>query len=80
LNQALLIIDYTNDFVADNGILTCGKLGQALEDKIISLADEFLPKKQWVILPTDLHQKKNDLYLPEAKLLLPHNLAKTWGR
>ena len=25
MKKALLIIDYTNDFVADNGALTCGK-------------------------------------------------------
>ncbi|UNL37760.1 isochorismatase, partial [Limosilactobacillus reuteri] len=24
MTKALLIIDYTNDFVADNGALTCG--------------------------------------------------------
>ena len=29
-HQALLIIDYTNDFVADGGALTCGQPGQAL--------------------------------------------------
>ena len=27
-NEALLIIDYTNDFVVDEGALTCGKAGQ----------------------------------------------------
>ena len=79
MKQALLIIDYTNDFVADAGALTCGKPGQAIENKIISLADEFLDKKQWMILPTDLHQK-NDPYHPETKLFPPHNLANTWGR
>lgn len=25
-NEALLIIDYTNDFVADDGALTCARL------------------------------------------------------
>ena len=29
-NEALLIIDYTNDFVADKGALTCGAAGQVL--------------------------------------------------
>ena len=40
-NEALLIIDYTNDFVADKGVLTCGAPGQKLADNIIALADEF---------------------------------------
>ena len=33
MTKALLIIDYTNDFIADDGALTCGKPGQA-EDGI----------------------------------------------
>ena len=43
--KALLIIDYTNDFVADNGSLTVGKPAQALEQPIISLANQFLKNK-----------------------------------
>ena len=41
-NEALLIIDYTNDFVADKGALTCGAAGQVLAPHIVALADEFL--------------------------------------
>ncbi|MCG4778379.1 isochorismatase, partial [Eggerthella lenta] len=33
-NEALLIIDYTNDFVADDGALTCGQAAQALDEHI----------------------------------------------
>ena len=32
--KALLVIDYTYDFVADDGKLTCGKPGQAIEGAI----------------------------------------------
>lgn len=35
MTKALLIIDYTNDFVADNGALTCGKSAQELEDYLV---------------------------------------------
>ncbi len=77
--KALLIIDYTNDFIADQGALTCGKPGQEIEDKIVSLADSFLKQGQRVIFPTDLH-KKGDPYHPETKLFPPHNLKNTWGR
>lgn len=78
-NEALLIIDYTNDFVNDNGALTCGKPAQELEDHIVELADQFLAENKWVILPTDLHHK-DDPYHPESKLFPPHNLPNTWGR
>lgn len=37
--KALLIIDYTNDFVADNGALTCAKPAQGLEDWLVQLAN-----------------------------------------
>lgn len=66
-HTALLIIDYTNDFVADKGALTCGAPGQKLEPAIINLADQFVQNGDWVILPTDVH-KPNDPYHPETKL------------
>ncbi|MCL0318513.1 cysteine hydrolase family protein [Apilactobacillus xinyiensis] len=77
--EALLIIDYTNDFVADDGALTVGEPGQKIAPYIVDLAQKFNENNQWVILPTDLH-KKNDQYHPETKLFPPHNLANTWGR
>ena len=77
--QALLIIDYTNDFVADNGALTCGQPAQALADTIVALADQALAKGQWVILPTDVHQP-NDPYHSESKLFPAHNERGSWGR
>ncbi|MBP2058356.1 nicotinamidase-related amidase [Lactobacillus colini] len=78
-NEALLIVDYTNDFVADKGALTCGKPAQELEDQIINLANKFLKEDKWIFLPTDLHQL-NDPYHPETKLFPAHNLPNTWGR
>ncbi len=77
-NEALLIIDYTNDFVADKGALTCGKAGQVLDPHIVALADRFENDNSWVILPTDVHTP-NDPYHPETKLFPPHNVRGTWG-
>lgn len=79
MKKALLIIDYTNDFVADKGALTVGKPAQTLATTIVSLAKQFLASDDYVILPTDLH-KANDTFHPENKLFPPHNLANTWGR
>lgn len=78
-NEALLIIDYTNDFIDDKGALTCGKPAQELDDAITNLADEVLKEGKWVIFPTDKHFK-DDPYHPETKLFPPHNLPNTWGR
>ncbi len=76
---ALLIIDYTNDFVAPDGALTAGKPAQDIASTIVTLADQFLAKKQFIILPTDLHVA-NDPFHPESKLFPPHNLADSRGR
>lgn len=78
MKKALLIIDYTNDFIADNGTLSCKEPGQAIEEPILKLADTYLANGDYVILPTDTHQL-NDKYHPESKLFPPHNIEKTWG-
>lgn len=67
--KALLVIDYTNDFIAPNGALTCGDPGRKIDDRIKELADSFLKNGDYVIFPTDTHQK-NDPYHPETKLFL----------
>lgn len=78
-HQALLIIDYTNDFVADNGALTCGEPGQAGESRIFDLAESMYQAGDWIWFPTDVH-KPNDPYHPESKLFPTHNVRGTWGR
>ncbi len=37
MKKALLVIDYTVDFVAKDGALTCGEPGMALENYITEL-------------------------------------------
>lgn len=78
-NEALLVIDYTNDFVASNGALTTGVVGQKIESEIIKLANQELREDGWVLLPTDVHVE-GDPYHPETKLFPAHNLKGTWGR
>jgi len=75
----LLIIDYTNDFVAPGGALTCGAPAQLLEDAICQLAVHFLAAGDYVVFAVDRHQPE-DQYHPESKLFPPHNLAGTPGR
>ncbi|MBK3495228.1 cysteine hydrolase [Viridibacillus sp. YIM B01967] len=79
MKKALLVIDYTNDFVADHGALTCGKPGQAIEQTIASLTEQFIQEDELVVFACDLHEI-NDSYHPESKLFPPHNIRDTDGR
>lgn len=79
MKKALLNIDYTVDFVADNGALTCGKPGQDIEETIVRLTEEFIANGEYVVFAIDTH-KKDDSYHPESKLFPPHNIEGTKGR
>ena len=78
MTKALLIIDYTNDVVADDGSLTGGKPAQQLENYIVSLANKFYENNDYVIFPTDGHT--GDKLSPEYKLFPPHNIVGTLGQ
>ncbi|WP_186580423.1 cysteine hydrolase family protein [Aquibacillus kalidii] len=78
MNRALINIDYTNDFVAENGALTCGEPGQKIESKIVSLTEEFTEKGDYVVFAVDTHYE-NDHHHPESTLYPPHNISNTKG-
>ncbi|SDN36083.1 cysteine hydrolase family protein [Alkalicoccus daliensis] len=77
--EALLVIDYTNDFVAENGKLTCGERGQSIQERVTEITKEFIDKKQYIVFAIDAHEE-GDNYHPESKLFPPHNLLGTKGR
>lgn len=79
MKKVLLVIDYTVDFVANEGALTCGKPGQEIENTIVSLTKKFLEENELVVIPVDLHER-NDLFHPEIKLFPAHNIRGTKGR
>ncbi|WP_203332954.1 cysteine hydrolase family protein [Planococcus beigongshangi] len=79
MKKALLVVDYTVDFVADDGKLTCGKPGQDLEEKIVSLTEKFLGDDDFIVFPVDLHEQDDQLH-PESRLFPPHNIRGTEGR
>ena len=79
MKRALLNIDYTNDFVAKDGALTCGVPAQNIESNIIELTKAFIKEKSVVIFAIDLHNE-NDPYHPETDLYPPHNIDGTKGR
>lgn len=77
--KAFLSIDYTNDFVSDDGALTTGIAGQAIEEKLVSLTKEFTQAGAFIVYAIDGHEKE-DMYHPESQLFPPHNLIGTSGR
>jgi nicotinamidase-related amidase len=77
--KALINIDYTYDFVADAGALTCGEPGQNIEEKIVQLSRECIDKGDYVVFAIDVHDE-GDTYHPETKLFPPHNIRGTSGR
>ncbi|MBY7142310.1 cysteine hydrolase [Virgibacillus sp. NKC19-3] len=77
--RALLNVDYTNDFVADEGKLTSGKPGQAIESSIVALTREFMEAGDYVVFAIDAHEDGDELH-PESALFPPHNIIGTSGR
>ena len=79
VKRALIVIDYTYDFVATDGKLTCGAAGQAIEKHISSLIEQYVEQNEVVVFANDLHEE-NDPYHPESELFPPHNIRGTKGR
>ncbi|MGO3731907.1 MAG: cysteine hydrolase family protein [Vagococcus sp.] len=77
--EALLSIDYTYDFVADDGKLTTGKVGQDIEKDLVALTQKFIERGEFVVFAIDGHDE-TDLYHPENRLFPPHNINRTKGR
>ncbi|MBM7645461.1 nicotinamidase-related amidase [Scopulibacillus daqui] len=79
MEKALIVIDYTNDFIDQEGALTCGEPGQRIETEITSITRQFIESGDYVVFAVDCH-KKDDKYHPENKLYPPHNIEGTKGR
>ncbi|MHA6261029.1 cysteine hydrolase family protein [Sporosarcina sp. CAU 1771] len=79
MKRALLNIDYTYDFVAEDGKLTCGAPGQELSGYIAKLTEDFINNDEFVVFSIDMHTE-NDPYHPETKNFPPHNIVNTSGR
>lgn len=79
MKRALINIDYTYDFVAEGGALTCGKPGQDIEKNIVEITKQCIGNGDYVVFAVDKHVE-NDFYHPERQLYPPHNIAGTNGR
>jgi nicotinamidase-related amidase len=75
MNKAYLIVDMSNDFVADEGSLTAGKPAQAIVPNILRTLHAFDEKNDLIVFCMDNHQPNDDHFL----LWTPHNVIGTWG-
>ncbi len=75
--NALIVIDYTYDFVVGN--LPVGQPALQIEDRITELTEQFCQDGDWVVMAVDAHDK-NDPYHPENSLFPVHNVRGTSGR
>lgn len=75
--RALIVIDFTNDFV--DGNLPVGQPAVDIEPRINELTSEFIQKGDFVVMAVDLHEE-NDPFHPETKLFPPHNVRGSKGR
>lgn len=77
--EALISIDYTYDFVADDGRLTTGECGQQIEKYLVALTKKFIENGDYVVFAIDGHDTTDTLH-PETNLFPPHNIIGTSGR
>lgn len=74
--EALLIVDMSNDFVATDGSLTVGEPGQKIVPYIKDLSEDFLSKGHNVVVAMDAHQVDDDHF----ELWPAHNVVGTEGQ
>ncbi|WP_161979059.1 cysteine hydrolase family protein [Streptococcus sp. S784/96/1] len=79
MKKALISIDYTYDFVADDGKLTAGKPAQVISERIAQVTKEAYDNGDYIFFAVDCHDE-GDMFHPETKLFPSHNIAGTSGR
>ncbi|WP_277294969.1 cysteine hydrolase family protein [Streptococcus hyointestinalis] len=79
MTKALISIDYTYDFVADDGKLTAGKPAQAIETALVDTTRKAYEAGDYIFFAIDAHDE-DDPFHPESKLFPPHNIKGTSGR
>ncbi|MBR2566820.1 MAG: cysteine hydrolase [Paenibacillus sp.] len=75
--KALVVIDYTQDFVT--GALPVGQPAVEIEETVAAITEAYCNNNDEVIMAVDLHEE-NDPYHPETVLFPPHNIRGTEGR
>lgn len=78
MKQALIIIDFVNDFVDSGGSLTCGAPAQQIDEQITGLVKEFSERGDFLVIANDVHTD-GDKFNPESRSFPPHCITGTWG-
>ncbi len=78
MTKALISIDYTVDFVADEGKLTAGAPAQAISESIARVTEAAFERGDYIFFAIDAHDA-DDAFHPESKLFPPHNIKGTSG-
>lgn len=79
MSKALIVVDYSYDFIAPDGRLTAGRPGQAIEGAVNDKIIEFMEQGDTIVFAMDYHEE-GDPHHPETKLFPPHNIVGTSGR
>ena len=79
MTKALISIDYTVDFVADDGKLTAGVPAQSISETIAQVTKAAFDRGDYIFFAIDAHDE-GDSFHPESKLFPPHNIKGTSGR
>lgn len=77
--KAYILIDYSNDFIAEDGKLTCGLPGREIENNIAERIRTAHKDGDLIVFAMDYH-RENEPDHPETKLFPPHNIEGTKGR
>lgn len=77
--RAVVLIDYTYDFVADDGRLTAGAAAQRIAQAVSGQIDAAVALGDEIFVINDLHEE-DDVLHPESALFPPHNIRGTRGR
>lgn len=75
MKRAWLIVDMTNDFIANDGALTCGKPGQEAVAALVERLREAYRNGDLIIFANDAHTPDD----AEFALWPPHSVAGTSG-
>lgn len=79
MTKALISIDYTYDFVADDGKLTAGKPAQSIASAIADVTEKAYRSGDYIFFAIDNHDI-GDVFHPESNLFPEHNIKGTSGR
>lgn len=78
MEKALIVIDFVNDFVADDGKLSVGSPAQNIDKTIAKIINKFYSENNLIVVASDSHKESENSI--EAKLFPLHCVKGTNGQ